>query len=66
MKKIILASRSYNRQRFLKALGIPFRVIVSDFNEKSIKESNEFWRCHEETQSITEPSHPFSVALIAV
>lgn len=40
MQKIILASKSKNRQRLLKALGIPFETVVSDLDEKKIKESN--------------------------
>jgi septum formation protein len=40
MSKIVLASGSINRQRLLKALGIPFKTVVSDFDEKSVKETN--------------------------
>ena len=40
MQKIILASGSKNRQRLLKTLGIPFKVIVSNFDEAKIKEKN--------------------------
>ena len=40
MQKIILASGSKNRQKLLKALGIPFKIVASDFDEKKVKESN--------------------------
>lgn len=40
MKKIILASGSKNRQNLLLTLGIPFRVVVSDFQEDEIKEKD--------------------------
>lgn len=40
MRKIILASQSKNRKKILKTIGVPFRVIVSDFDEKKIKERN--------------------------
>ena len=33
-KKIILASGSSDRRNLLENLGIPFEVIVSDFNEE--------------------------------
>lgn len=34
MRKIILSSQSKNRKELLRALNIPFRVIVSDFDEQ--------------------------------
>jgi len=34
MQQIILASKSKNRNKILKTLGVPFKVIVSDFDEK--------------------------------
>lgn len=37
---IILASGSYNRQKLLKSLGIPFKVVKSDFDEQSIIETH--------------------------
>jgi septum formation protein len=37
MKKIILASGSKNRQKLLSILGIPFKVVVSDFDESQVK-----------------------------
>lgn len=40
MQKIILASQSQNRNKLLKELGIPFKVVVSDFDESQIKENN--------------------------
>ena len=40
MQKIILASKSKNRQKLLKALGIPFKIVVSDLDEKKIAETN--------------------------
>jgi len=40
MQKIILASQSKNRQAVLKALNIPFKVVVSQFDEQSVKETN--------------------------
>ena len=40
MQKVILASQSKNRQKLLKELGIPFMVVVSDFDEEKIKEKN--------------------------
>ena len=44
MQKIILASGSKNRQKFLKTLGIPFKIVVSDFDESKIKETNPILR----------------------
>ena len=41
MAKVILASGSKNRQKMMKTLGIPFKVVVSDFDEQSVKESNQ-------------------------
>jgi septum formation protein len=40
MQKIILASKSKNRQELLRSLGIPFKIVVSEFEEKEIKEAN--------------------------
>jgi len=40
MPKIILASKSKNRQKLLKALGIPFKTVTSHLEEKKIKEIN--------------------------
>lgn len=40
MQKVILASGSTNRKRMLRALGIPFKVVVSNFDEAKIKEKN--------------------------
>ena len=41
MERVILASGSLNRQKIMKAIGIPFRVVVSQFDEQSIKETNQ-------------------------
>lgn len=38
MQPIILASKSKNRSKILKTLGVPFKVVVSDLGEKKIKE----------------------------
>ena len=40
MQKIILASKSKNRSRILKTLGVSFKIIVSGFEETKIKEKN--------------------------
>lgn len=37
MKKIILASGSPRRRELMKLLGVPFEVVISDFDESSIK-----------------------------
>lgn len=41
MNKVILASGSLNRQIMMKVLRIPFRIVVSQFDEQSIKETNQ-------------------------
>lgn len=38
MPQIILASGSKNRQTLLKTLGIPFKIVTSDFDEKQVDE----------------------------
>lgn len=40
MQQIILASGSTNRKRILRELGIPFKVVVSNFSEQKVKEKN--------------------------
>lgn len=40
MRRIILASLSKNREKILKALNIPFKVISSNFDETKIKKIN--------------------------
>ena len=39
-QQVILASSSKNRQILLKALGIPFKVVISHFKESSVKAKN--------------------------
>lgn len=41
MEQLILASGSINRQKIMKVLGIPFKVVVSQFDESSIEEINQ-------------------------
>lgn len=38
VKPIILASKSKNRRKMLKTLGVPFKVVVSELDESQIKE----------------------------
>ncbi|PIS09254.1 hypothetical protein COT75_02525 [Candidatus Beckwithbacteria bacterium CG10_big_fil_rev_8_21_14_0_10_34_10] len=40
MVNIVLASGSKNRQKLLRALGISFKMVVSNFAEEKIKEGN--------------------------
>ena len=40
MLPIILASGSKNRRTILEALGFPFRIEVSNFDEQSVEETN--------------------------
>jgi len=40
MIPIILASGSKNRQTILKSINVPFQTIVSNFNEKNVREKN--------------------------
>ena len=44
MQKIILASGSKNRQTLLKTLNIPFKVVISNFDESKVKETNPILR----------------------
>jgi septum formation protein len=44
MDRIILASASINRQKMMKALGFSFKVVVSQFDEDSVKETNQALR----------------------
>jgi len=40
MIPIILASGSKNRQTILKSINIPFQIVVSNFDEKNVREKN--------------------------
>lgn len=40
MEPVILASKSKNRRAVLESLGVPFQIISSNFNERSVKEDN--------------------------
>lgn len=44
MEKVILASGSINRQKMMKVLGIPFKIVTSRFDEQSIKVTNQVVR----------------------